>query len=280
MLKLGCHLSIKQGYSKMAEEAHQANANVIQYFMRNPRGGKEHEKTQADIDAFKSACEEYSIKTLVGYAPYTINPASGEIDKKDFAEAVFAEDIAQMEEFPCQFYAFHPGHAMELTHGEAISNAANLLNSVIAPTQTTKLLIVENGGEGTTICSTFEEIAALIAKVNHADHVGVCFDTSAAWAAGYDIVNNLDGVLNKFDKLVGLDKIYAVHLTDSKEGLGSKVNRHATLGKGAIGLDALVRIMDDPRLAGRAFILEEEKPTVQEYANQIALLRNNYKQND
>lgn len=276
MLKLGCHLSCKHGYLDMAQTAHHTDSNAIQFFTRNPRGSKEKSENPDDIASFKDYCNEYSIDTLIGYAPYTINPAASESDKRDFAKSVMAEDIAQMEEFPNQFYAFHPGHAMKLSRSEAISNAANLISSIMAPTQTTTLLIVENAGEGSAICSTFEEIAELLNQVQNKDKVGVCFDTSAAWAAGYDIVNDLDGVLEQFDKIVGLDKIKEVHLTDNKEGLGSKVDRHATLGEGTIGLDALIRVMEHPKLAGRAFILEEESPTPEEYRKQISELRMHY----
>lgn len=256
----------------MAENAKFTGSNVIQFFLRNPEGSHERNIDPDDVIAFKAYCDEYSIDTLIGYAPYTINPCTNDVSKRDFSQSILAEDIAHMEEFPNQFYGFHPGHAIDMTHEEGIENAAEMLNAIIAPTQTTKLLIVENSGEGTEICSTFEEIASLIQKIKHQDHIGVCFDTCAAWAAGYDIVNDLDKVLDDFDRVVGIDKIAEVHLTDSKEGLGSHVDRHATFGEGQIGFEALVKVMENPRLKGLPFVLEEPRPDIEEYRTQISAL--------
>lgn len=276
MLLLGCHFSCRHGYLKMAEDAHHADSNAIQFFTRNPQGSVERELNPNDLAAFKAYCNEYEISSLIGYAPYTVNPASDKMDQRDFAQMILAEDLAHMEEIPDQLYALHPGHALDQDHKTAIAKAATMLNEVVTPAQSTTVLIVENSGEGTEICATFEEIAELLDQIKLADHVGVCFDTCAAWAAGYDIVDDLDGVLKKFDKVIGLDKIKEIHLTDSKEGKGSHVDRHATLGEGTIGFDALLRVMEHPKLAGKPFILEEPHATPDEYRHQVSNLRMHY----
>lgn len=266
---LGCHLSCKDGYLQMAEDAVSIGANTFQFFTRNPRGSHEKAMSQDDVIAFKAYCDEHSIEHFVGYAPYTVNLAADKQNERDFSQMILAEDLAQMEETPHQLYALHPGHALDQTPEVAISKAAEMLNDVIKPSQTTTVLMVNTAGEGSTICSTFQDMKTLIDQVKLQDHIGICFDTSAVWAAGYDIVNNLDAVLDELDKTVGLDKVKEVHLTDSKEGCGSKVDRHATPGEGTIGFEALVRVLTHPKLQGRPFILEIADSDLAIYKTQI-----------
>lgn len=266
---LGCHLSCKDGYLKMAENAVSVGANTFQFFTRNPRGSHEKSVDQNDLAAFKAYCAEYKIDRFIGYAPYTANPASNKMSERDFSQMILSEDLALMEDTPGQYYAMHPGHGLGLPEDEAISKAAYMLNQVIHQSQTTTLLMVNVSGEGTEICSNFEQMGQLISEIKLQDHIGLCFDTSAVWGAGYDIVNDLDGVLDQLDKTVGLDKVKEVHLADNKEGLGSKTDRHSDIGQGAIGFDALVRVLEHPRLQGLPFILEIPKSSLPIYKTQI-----------
>lgn len=270
---LGCHLSIKDGYLKMAEDAVSIHASTFQFFTRNPRGSHEKALNQDDLIAFKAYCDEHRLERFVGYAPYTINPASDKTSERDFSQMLLAEDLARMEETPHQLYALHPGHAGDLAQAAANAQAAAMLNEVLQPSQTTTVLLVNNAGEGTALCSTFEQMADLLGQVRLGDHMGVCFDTSAAWAAGYDVVSDLDGVLAEVDRTVGLGKVRAVHLTDSKEGKGSHVDRHVKVGEGTIGFEALVRVLTHPKLAGRPFILEVPRCDLAGYEEQLEALK-------
>ncbi len=270
---LGCHLSCKNGYLKMAEDAVSIGANTFQFFTRNPRGSYEKEFNADDLTAFRAYCHEHGITTFVGYAPYTVNPAAMKMSERDFSQMILSEDLARMEETPGQLYAFHPGHSMGQPEDEAIEKAAYMLNQVMHPSQTTTVVLVNTAGEGSTICSKFEDMASLMAQVKLQDHIGMCFDTSAVWAAGYDIVNDLDGVLDQLDRTVGLDKVREVHLTDSKEGCGSRVDRHVDIGQGTIGFDALARVLTHPKLAGRPFIIEISKSSLPIYETQIAAFK-------
>lgn len=270
---LGCHLSFKDGYLKMAEDAVSIHANTFQFFTRNPRGSHEKEFSQDDLIAFKAYCDEHGLERFVGYAPYTINPAADKMSERDFSQMLLSEDLARMEETPGQLYALHPGHALEQPREQALDKAAEMFDQVLQPSQTTTVLLVNNAGEGTELCASFDEMAALLSKVKLADHMGMCFDTSAAWAAGYDIVNDLDGVLDELDRTVGLDKVREVHLTDSKEGKGSHVDRHVHVGQGTIGFEALVRVLTHPKLAGRPFILEVPRCDLAGYREQLEALK-------
>lgn len=266
---LGCHLSCKDGYLKMAEDAVSIGANTFQFFTRNPRGSYEKDLNADDLAAFKAYCHEYDITRFIGYAPYTVNPASNKMSERDFSQMILSEDLARMEETPGQLYALHPGHGMGQPEDEAIAKAAYMLNQVMHPSQTTDVVLVNVSGAGTEICSTFEGMASLMGQVKLQDHIGMCFDTSAVWAAGYDIVGDLDGVLDELDRTVGLDKVREVHLNDSKEGRGSKVDRHVDIGQGTIGFDALAAVLTHPKLAGLPFIIEIAKSSLPIYKTQI-----------
>ena len=268
-LTIGAHLSCKDGYLKTAEDAVSIGASTFQFFTRNSHGGYEKELVEDDVIAFKAYADEHGIKTYFAYAPYSVNPASDTMKERDFSEMVLAEDLARMEQTPHEFYALHPGHGMGKPESEAIAAAVSMMNKVMTPQQTTTVLFVCNAGEGTAICSTFEGMGELLGQLKLADHAGVCFDTSAVWAAGYDIVGDLDDVLEQFDQAVGLGKIREIHLTDSREGRGSHVDRHVVPGQGTIGFEALVRVMEHPKLAGIPLILEIPRPDLAEYKTQI-----------
>lgn len=276
MLTIGCHLSKREGYLFMAKEAVSINANTFQYFTRNPRGGAVAKTDPKDEEAFRSYVEEQGIAQICGYTPYDVEPANPEMAKKDFALMVMAEDLAALEHLPVDYYLVRPGSAPKVSMADAIQNVSDALNKTITSAQSTKVLIDTMAGEGHQVGSTFEEIAQMIQGVDLADKVGVCLDTSAVWAAGYDIKGNLDGVLDEFDQKIGLDKLCALHLNDSKEALGSHVDRHTPIGEGQIGFDALAALVNNPRLAGRAFYLEEPHSTLVTYEQDVARFQKVY----
>ncbi len=276
MLTIGCHLSKREGYLFMAKEAVSINANTFQYFTRNPRGGAVAKDDPKDIDAYRSYAAEHGIQQVCGYAPYDVEPANPEREKRDFALMVMSEDMARLEEVPGQYYLIRPGSAPGVSEDEAIQNVVDALNSTMTKSQSTKVLIDTMAGEGSQIGSTFDQLAKMIQGVDHADKVGICVDTSAIWAAGYDIKSDLAGVLDEFDDAIGLDKLCALHLNDSKEERGSRVDRHAPIGEGLIGFEALSALTSDPRLAGRAFYLEEPHSTLVTYERDVARFQKAY----
>lgn len=269
MFYIGCHLSKKKGMLIMAEAAASIGAKAIQFFTRNPRGGHEKAIDPRDLQRFNVFTKEHGIKYLLAYAPYTLEPASADTKQHDFAAMVMAEDLAQLEVIPGQSYLLRPGSALDITAEEAMKNLAATLNETITPTQSTTVLLYTMPGSGTQICSQFEELAQVIEQVNLKDKVGVCLDASAVWAAGYDIVNDLDGVLDQFDKAIGLDKLLAVHLNDCKEACGAHADRHARIGEGAIGFEALSALTNHPALKEKPFYLEEPLDTLSVYSEDI-----------
>lgn len=270
MLNIGCHLSKKKGLLVMAEAATSIGANAIQFFTRNPRGGHAQALDTRDLEKFQMYSKQHGIKHILAYAPYTIEPASADMKQHNFAAMVMAEDLARLESIPHQGYLVRPGSAGEQGADAAQKRLIATLNETIEPAQTTTVLLYTMPGSGTQICSTFEELADVLAGIDLADHVGVCFDASAVWAAGYDIVNDLDGVMTKFDQTVGLSKIKAVHLNDCKEACGDHADRHTRIGEGTIGFDALVALTKHPALADVPFYLEEPLGTLSVYGEDIA----------
>ncbi len=277
MLTLGCHLSTKEGYLFMAKEAVSIDANTFQYFTRNPRGGAVKKLDPKDIEAYRQYAAEHGIQTICGYAPYDVEPANPEMAKHDFTLMVLAEDLARLEDIPGQYYLVRPGSAPGIGVDEAIANVSEAFNKTLTATQTTTVLIDTMAGEGEQVGSSFQQIAAMIDGVKLQDKMGVCLDTSAVWAAGYDIAGDPEGVLDEFDRTIGLDKLKAVHLNDSKEKRGSRVDRHAPIGEGEIGFDALAALTNNPRLADVAFYLEEPHSTLVIYERDIQRFRAAYK---
>ena len=273
MFTIGCHLSSAKGYLHMAKDAVSIDANTFQFFTRNPRGGRAKAIDPKDIAAFAAYAPEHGIERILAHAPYTLNPASDKQQTRDFALMVLAEDLGRMEETPHQLYNIHPGSAVGQPCEVAIAKIADALNQSLLPHQTTTLLLETMAGKGSEIGGTFEELAAIIAQVELESHVGVCLDTCHVWDAGYDIVGDLDGVLEEFDRVIGLDRLHAIHLNDSMNARGSHKDRHARIGEGEIGFKALAAVTNHPKLRDLPFYLETPNPDLAGYAEEIAALR-------
>lgn len=273
MFTIGCHLSSAKGYLHMAKDAVSIDANTFQFFTRNPRGGRAKAIDPKDIAAFAAYAPEHGIERILAHAPYTLNPASDKQQTRDFALMVLAEDLGRMEETPHQLYNMHPGSAVGQPCEVAIAKIADALNQSLLPHQTTTLLLETMAGKGSEIGGTFEELAAIIAQVELESHMCVCLDTCHVWDAGYDIVGDLDGVLEEFDRVIGLDRLHAIHLNDSMNARGSHKDRHARIGEGEIGFKALAAVTNHPKLRDLPFYLETPNPDLAGYAEEIAALR-------
>lgn len=273
MLTIGCHLSTHYGYARMAEGAVSIEANTLQYFTRNPRGGAQRELDMKDIDAFNAYATEHGVVAPMGYAPYDLEPGQADKSKQDFTRMVMMEDMARLALMPGSRYLMRPGSAEGTPRDEALANVSETLNHVLQAQKGVPVLLANMPGEGTQIGSTFEELGAMLSGVNDQDNVGVCLDASSAFAVGYDVVNDLDGVLDEFDKAIGLDKLMAVHLNDIKEPEGQHADRHARIGEGKIGFDALYAMTRHPKLKGLPFYLEEPSADLVVYERDIAKFR-------
>lgn len=272
MLTIGCHLSVLKGFASMGKTALGIDANTFAFFTRNPRGGKAKAIDSADVAELRQIMEDNAFGTLVAHAPYTLNPCSDKPHAREFALNCMLDDLVRMESVPGNFYNFHPGSHVGQGAEVGIGLIVSLLNQVLSPKQSTTVLLETMAGKGTEVGRSFEELAAIIDGVELSDHLGVCLDTCHVHDAGYDVVNDLDGVLEEFDRIVGLDYLKAVHLNDSKNPLGSRKDRHERIGEGSLGLETFERIVNHPALRGLPFILEtpNELPG---YAQEIALLR-------
>ena len=271
-LHIGCHLSSSKGYLNMGETAASIGGDTFAFFTRNPRGGRAKDIDPEDAAAFCAFAAENSFATLVAHAPYTLNPAAKEDCVQEFARMTFADDLVRMEATPGQLYNFHPGSHVGQGAEAGIAKIADVLNSVLAPEQTTTVLLETMAGKGTEVGRTFEELAAIIERVELAERIGVCFDTCHVWDGGYDIVGDLDGVLEDFDRVIGLDRLRAVHLNDSKNPCGAHKDRHEKIGEGCIGFDALSAVTRHPALRDLPFILETPNE-LDGYAAEIERLR-------
>lgn len=274
MFTIGCHLSIAKGFAAAARDAGSIGANTFQFFTRNPRGGKAKPLDPADLEAFSEKRVQLGIKRILAHAPYTLNPASSKPETRDFARQTLASDLERMEQImPGQLYNMHPGAHVGQGADAAIEMIADALNSVLAPEQTTVLLLETMAGKGSEVGRTFEEIAAIIERTELDEHVGVCLDTCHIWDGGYDIVADLDGVLDHFDSVIGLNRLRAIHLNDSKNPCAAHKDRHEKLGEGCIGLEALVAVVNHPALKDLPFYLETPHDDLAGYANEIAVLK-------
>lgn len=274
-LHIGSHLSSAGGYLAMGKEAVELDADVFAFFTRNPRGGKAKEIDPKDVEAFLTFSKKNHIGPLVAHAPYTMNPCAAKDDLRQFAREMMADDLRRLEETPGNYYNFHPGSHVGQGAQTGIELCAAMLNAVLKPTQHTIVLIETMAGKGSEIGRTFQEVQAIRKRVKLKDHVGVCLDTCHIWDSGYDIVDSLDDVLAEFDDTIGLEHLKAIHLNDSMNPRGSHKDRHARIGEGTIGLEALVRVINHPRLAHLPFILET--PNEHDgYAKEIALLRSRW----
>ena len=272
MLQIGCHLSSSKGFLHMGKEAVSIGANTFQFFTRNPRGSKAKEIDPKDVDAYLNFAERHKIGRIVAHAPYTLNACSADEKVREFARLTFEDDLKRMEYLPGNVYNFHPGSHVGQGMEKGITLIAELLNDLLKPEQQTLVLLETMAGKGTEVGSRFEELAAIMDQVELKEKVGVCLDTCHVYDAGYDIVNNLDGVLDEFDRIIGLERLHAIHVNDSKNPFGSHKDRHEKIGEGSLGLDALYRIVHHPKLAHLPFNLEtpNELPG---YAAEIALLK-------
>ena len=275
MLKIGCHLSSTKGYEAMAKTAISINANTFQFFTRNPRGGKAKEINPTDIERYLAFAKMRGIDHILAHAPYTLNACSADEGLREFAKNTMADDLMRMEYTPGNCYNFHPGSHVGQGVEAGISFISDMLNSILTPKQNTIVLLETMAGKGSEIGRSFEELREIIDRVHLKDKLGVCLDTCHVWDGGYDIVNDLDGVIQKFDDIIGLSNLKAIHLNDSMNPLGAHKDRHAKIGEGMIGLDALVRIINHPALCELPFYLETPNE-LDGYEKEIALLRENY----
>lgn len=272
MLILGCHLSSSKGFAAMGKTALSIGANTFQFFTRNPRGGKAKELDPADAAALSQMQQQGVIAKVVAHAPYTINPCSKEARTREFALQTMADDLRRLEYLPGNFYNFHPGSHVGQGVEAGIDWIARTLDAVMFTDQKTTVLLETMAGKGTEIGGRFEELREILDRVSMPEKVGVCLDTCHVHDAGYDIAGDPDGVLTKFDQVIGLKKLKALHLNDSKNPLGAGKDRHEKLGEGYLGLEAMVRIVNHPALDGRPMSLETPNE-LDGYAREIRLLR-------
>ena len=275
MLYIGCHLSASKGYKDMGKQALKINANTFAFFTRNPRGGSAKAINQSDIDAFMEIYNENKFGKLVAHAPYTMNACAADEKIREFALNAMKDDIKRMEYTPNNYYNFHPGSHVKQGAEVGIKLISEQINNVITAQQSTIILLETMAGKGSEVGRNFEEIRNIIDNVELNDKLGVCLDTCHVWDGGYDIVNNLDGVLEEFDRIIGLERLKAVHLNDSLNPLGAHKDRHAKIGEGYIGLDALINVINHPYLKELPFILETPND-LEGYAKEIEILRKNY----
>lgn len=276
MLYIGSHISASKGYEAMGKQALKLGANTFAFFTRNPRGGKAKAMDEEDVKRFLALAKEHSFGKLVAHAPYTMNPCAAKEDIRRFAKEVMADDLLRMEFTPNNYYNFHPGSHVGQGSEVGIDLTAELLNEVLKPEQTTTVLLETMSGKGSEIGRKFEELKAIIDKVKLKEKLGVCLDTCHVWDAGYDIVNDLEGVLASFDEIIGLDKLKAIHMNDSMNPFDSHKDRHEKIGQGQIGIDAMERVINHPKLQGLPVILETPNDDAG-WAKEISELRKLHK---
>ena len=253
---IGCHLTISKGFFSAGKVAKSIDANTFQFFTRNPRGGKAKDLDFDDIKKLELFMKENNFGPLLAHAPYTLNMASYKDDVWEFAKMIFEDDLKRLESIPCSLYNFHPGSHTGKGLEYGIERITSLLNEIITGNESTMILLETMSGKGTEIGSRFEELKSIIDKVKYQELIGICLDTCHVYSAGYDIVNDLDGVLEEFDKIIGIDKLKAIHLNDSMTEFNSKKDRHATIGEGTIGLEAIKNIVKHKQLKNIPFLLE------------------------
>ena len=278
MLNIGCHLSTTKGYENMGKEAIKIGANTFQYFTRNPRGGKAKDIDEKDILALRKLMEENKFAKILAHAPYTLNGCSADESTRQFATEMMADDLERLKYLPTSLYNFHPGSHVKQGVDVGINYIVEMLNKVLKPEHTTIVLLETMAGKGTEVGRTFEEIAEIISRVELKEKMGVCLDTCHVYDAGYDIVNDLDGVLEEFDRIIGLDRLHAIHLNDSKNSFNSRKDRHEKIGEGEIGFEAIKKIINHPKLKNIPFFLETPNE-LDGYAKEIEMLRAAYEYN-
>ncbi|MBR4901150.1 MAG: deoxyribonuclease IV [Victivallales bacterium] len=272
MFYIGCHLSAANGFAAMGKDALSIDANVFQFFTRNPRGGSAKPIKQSDVDAFLKLAEENNFGKILAHAPYTLNGCSADASIRKFARDTMADDLQRMEYVPGNMYNFHPGSHVQQGVDVGIDYIVEMLNDILFEKQRTTVLLESMAGKGSEVGGKFEELKRIMDRVKLVDKMGVCLDTCHVNDAGYDIVNDLDGVLAEFDRVIGLKWLKAIHLNDSMNPLGAHKDRHAVIGGGKLGLDALARVINHPLLRDLPFYLETPNE-LEGYGKEIALLK-------
>ena len=273
MLNIGCHLSISVGFEAIIKQALSIGANTFQFFTRNPRGFKAKDIDEQDIKNYLKIAKENNFVKVLAHAPYTLNPCSADEAIRVLAKNIFIDDLRRMEFIPGNMYNFHPGSHVGQGVKTGIKFIVKLLNEILKPEQTTTVLLETMAGKGSEIGSKFEELKTIIDDIDLKDKIGVCFDTCHVYDAGYDIVNDLDGVLEQFDKYIGLDSLKAVHLNDSMNPFASHKDRHQKIGKGSIGIKTFEQIINNKYLSNLPFCLETPNE-IEGYAKEISILKN------
>lgn len=272
MLHIGCHLSSSHGFLAMGQDALRLGADTFQFFTRNPRGSKAKAIDPADAEALCHLMKEHHFAKLIAHAPYTLNPCSGKEEIRTFARKTMADDLLRMESVPGQYYNFHPGNHVGQGIETGIGEIADTLNAILTTEQSTTVLLETMSGKGSEVGGRFEELRGILDRVKLSGQIGICLDTCHVSDAGYDIIGDLDGVLTEFDRVIGLNRLKAIHLNDSKNPPGSHKDRHEKIGYGCIGLEALVRVVRHPALQNLPFCLETPNDLAG-YAEEITLLR-------
>ena len=272
MFRIGCHLSVSKGYEAMANDALSVGANAFQFFTRNPRGGSAKTIDEKDIAGFMKIAKENDLSFFLAHAPYTMNICAADAGIRKFAREMFADDLLRMEFIPGSMYNFHPGSHVQQGTKAGVRFIVDTLNEILSQEQTTTVLLETMAGKGSEIGRSFEELQSIIDGVNLKEKMGVCMDTCHIYDAGYDIVNDLDGVIDEFDRIVGLDMLRAIHLNDSKNPFESHKDRHETIGNGSLGLETMTKIINHPKLRHLPFYLETPNE-LSGYAEEIKLLK-------
>ncbi|AWW27840.1 MULTISPECIES: deoxyribonuclease IV [unclassified Acetobacterium] len=273
MLMIGPHLSIAGGFKKAGEEAVKIEANTFQFFTRNPRGGKAKALDSDDVAGLRQIMDNHGFGPLLAHAPYTLNMCSAKQETREFARMVFKEDLMRLEELPCELYNFHPGSHTSQGVAAGIAWITKILNEEMWPEQKATVLLETMSGKGTEIGSRFEELKMIIDQVALTNKIGVCLDTCHVYSGGYDLVGNLDGVLEAFDRIIGLNYLKCIHLNDSMMPFGSNKDRHEKIGFGTLGIDTFKRIVTHPQLKDLPFFLETPQEDTGDYQKEIELVR-------
>lgn len=277
MLRIGCHLSSSKGFLAMGKEAVKIKANTFQFFTRNPRGGKAKPLDLDDLQNYLTFSKEHDIAHILAHAPYTLNACAKDPGLREFARNTMADDLNRLSHLPESMYNFHPGSHVQQGTETGIAYIVALLNEILTPDQKTIVLLETMSGKGTEVGRSFEELRSILDQVELSEKMGVCFDTCHVYDSGYDIVNHLDEVLEEFDQVIGLKRLKAIHLNDSKNPFASHKDRHEKIGEGSIGLEALVRVINHEKLRHLPFFLETPNE-LEGYAAEIALLKSRYQE--
>lgn len=276
MLNIGCHLSISKGFLHIGKEALSLGANTFQFFTRNPQGGQAKAWSSEDIEAYRKFALEQGFANIVAHAPYTLNPCAENPKTLEFALMCMSDDLERLSALPEAYYNFHPGSHVGQGTEKGVEKIAATLNEIMTNEQNNMVLLETMSGKGSEVGATFEQIAEIIGKVKHNEKLGVCLDTCHIFAAGYDIVNHADEVLSEFDKIIGLKRLYAIHLNDSLTPFASHKDRHAKIGEGEIGAKALLKFVSYPEIAKLPLILETPND-LSGYAKEIKFFQENVK---